>query len=95
MKRRLLPLDAVAAVVIHEAVTTTSVSFYLAVALNLTQEEQLQPAESALVLPFPTLRPRLAELVAPYRAANAMLPQGRAPWPTPEIVEQLARAGPD
>ena len=39
--------------------------------------------------------PRLAELVAPYRAANAMLPQGRAPWPTPEIVEQLARAGPD
>ena len=95
MKRRLLPLDAIAAVVINEAVTTTSVSFYLAVALNLMQEEQSQTADDALVLPFPTLRPRLAELVAPYRAANALLPQGRAPWPTPELIEQLARAVPD
>ena len=70
--RRLIPVDTLAAVVINEAVTTTGVYFYLAIA---------QSGSLALQLPFPQLRPRLGELVEPYRAARAMVPKHMPPWP--------------
>ena len=71
--RRLIPIDTLAAVVINEAVTTTGVYFYLAIA---------QAGSLHLHLPFPQLRPRLAELVGPYRAARAMVPEHMPPWPS-------------
>lgn len=58
----LLLLEDVAAVVIHEAVSTGNVWFYLAVA---------RKGADALELPFARLRPRLAQLVGPYREASA------------------------
>ena len=67
---------------INEAVTTTRVYFYLAVALH---------GEQHLALPFAALQPRLHELQAPYRAANALaFGEGPPPvWPTPNVAASV------
>ena len=72
---RFVPQERVAAVVINEAVSTTSVYFYLAVALH---------GDSKLLLPFPAFRPRLAQLVPVYQEAMATFPPSRsaASWPS-------------
>ncbi len=84
MRRTFLPLDALAAVVINEAVTTRSAYFYLAVALR---------GSHTLALPFAALRPRLPQLLAPYRAATRLafgdaLPP---PWPTQADADAVPR----
>jgi phosphatidylinositol glycan class H protein len=71
--RRFVPLDCVLAVVVNEAVTTTSVSFYLALAVR---------GEAELLLPFAGLRPRLASLLPAYRATLALLPADLPEWPS-------------
>jgi len=71
-RRRFEPLERIAAVVINEAVTTTCVYFYLAVALR---------GEGRLLLPFAALRPRLNELLGPYLAVRGMLPADAPAWP--------------
>lgn len=78
--RRLLPIDTLAAVIINEAVTTTGVYYYLAIA---------QRDAVVLQLPFPQLRPRLADLLEPYRAARRMVPASMPAWPSPAVAEQL------
>ncbi len=81
MRRTFVPLERVAAVLIHEAVTTTGVYFYLALALR---------DGAALALPFGSLRPRLAQLLPPYRAAHAAV-FGDAPPPSwPEQADASA-----
>ena len=84
MRRTFLPLERVAAVVINEAVTTTGVYFYLAVALR---------GAGALALPFAALRPRLPALLAPYRAANALcFGDGDPPaWPAQADADAVPR----
>ena len=79
-----MPLERIAAVIINEAVTTAGVYFYLAVALR---------GEQRLELPFAALRPRLAELVAPYRAANALAfgPAGPPSWPAQADADAVPR----
>jgi len=81
--RRLLPVDTLAAVIIHEAVSTTAVCYYLAIA---------QRGSLTLQLPFPQLRPRLAELLEPYKAARCMVPSTMPAWPSPAVAEQLITA---
>ncbi len=81
VRRRFLPLERVAAVLLNEAVSTTDVRFYLALVLR---------DEPRLALPFPQLAPRLAQLTAPYRAAAALLPPDAAAWPTRTVVRSLA-----
>ena len=79
-----MPLDRVAAVVVNEAVTTAGVYFYLAVALR---------GEQRLELPFAATRPRLAELLAPYRAANALAFGAARPpsWPAQQDADAVPR----
>ena len=79
-----MPLERVAAVVINEAVTTSGVYFYLAVALR---------GQARMELPFAALRPRLAELLAPYRAANAFAFGAAEPpsWPTQADADAVPR----
>jgi hypothetical protein len=82
--RRLIPVDTLAAVVINEAVTTTGIYFYLAIA---------ETGSLALQLPFPQLRPRLGELVEPYREARAMVPAHMPPWPQAAPPPSQSRDG--
>jgi hypothetical protein len=85
VRRTFLPVERIAAVVINEAVTTTRVFCYLAVALH---------GEQLLTLPFAALQPRLRDLVAPYRAANALVFGEDAPppaWPTQEDADAIPR----
>jgi len=83
IRRTFVPLERVAAVVINEAVTTTGVYFYLAIALR---------GEATMELPFAVLRPRLAELLAPYRAVNAFAFGAVPPsWPTQADADAVPR----
>ena len=78
MQRTFVPVERVAAVVINEAVTTAGVYFYLAVALRGEQRMEL------LDLP---------ELLAPYRAANALAFGAAKPpsWPAQADADAVAR----
>ena len=84
MQRTFVPVERVAAVVIHEAVTTAGAYFYLAVALR---------GEQRMELPFAALRPRLPELLAPYRAANALAFGAALPpsWPAQADADAVSR----
>ena len=70
--------------VINEAVTTSGVYFYLAIALR---------GQACMELPFAVLKPRLAELRAPYRAANAFaFGAAMSPsWPTQADADAVPR----
>jgi len=85
LQRTFVPVERVAAVVLNEAVTTCDAYFYLAVALH---------GEPRLRLPFAALRPRLDQLVAPYRAANALAFGADAPppsWPAQADADAVPR----
>jgi hypothetical protein len=84
VRRTFLPVERIAAVLVNEAVTTTRVYFYLAVALHGAAE---------LALPFAALRPRLADLLAPYRAANELAFGAGPPpaWPTQADADAVPR----